>query len=360
MSFALAWAQLSRARATIYVNGGRSADEGERARTAAERAMALGPGVPQAYFAQALYLSAVRHEHARALEAVTRGRRVAPGDAELLAMAGLAEQQLGRWEEAVAHFREAQSLDPRSLATARRLARVLLWLRRYPDARETSDAALRLSSASPDVLDIKLATFLGQGDLPGAQAALRDAPLEPEPTRLLAHVSSYFGLFWILDDEQQRILLQLPPQSFDDGRSAWGLALAQTHALRGNGDAAQAYADSARIALERQIAANPEDGMAHAHLAFALALAGRRAEALDLSRLAVKLEPIATNAVTGPWVQHVAVLTHLALGDQAAALDRLEPLLRIPYFLSPAWLRIDPTLAPLRGNPRFRRLVAGQ
>ena len=57
--------------------------------------------------------------------------------------------------------------------------------------------------------------------------------------------------------------------------------------------------------------------MAHAHLAFALALAGRRAEALDLSRLAVKLEPIATNAVTGPWIQHVAVLTHLALGDQA-------------------------------------------
>jgi hypothetical protein len=30
------------------------------------------------------------------------------------------------------------------------------------------------------------------------------------------------------------------------------------------------------------------------------------------------------------------------------------------YRLSPGWLRIDPTFAPLRGNPRFQRLAAGK
>jgi hypothetical protein len=34
-------------------------------------------------------------------------------------------------------------------------------------------------------------------------------------------------------------------------------------------------------------------------------------------------------------------------------------LLKVPYFLSPAWLRIDPTLTPLRGDPRFRRMAGG-
>jgi hypothetical protein len=33
-------------------------------------------------------------------------------------------------------------------------------------------------------------------------------------------------------------------------------------------------------------------------------------------------------------------------------------MLASPYFLSGAWLAIDPTWAPLKGNPRFERMVA--
>jgi hypothetical protein len=51
---------------------------------------------------------------------------------------------------------------------------------------------------------------------------------------------------------------------------------------------------------------------------------------------------------------------YLWLGEPTRALDRLEPLLKIPYWLSPGWLKIDPTFAPLRGNPRFQRLVNGK
>ncbi len=39
------------------------------------------------------------------------------------------------------------------------------------------------------------------------------------------------------------------------------------------------------------------------------------------------------------------------------ALDLLEPLLRKPYYLSPGWLRIDPTFDPIRKHPRFQRLA---
>lgn len=51
---------------------------------------------------------------------------------------------------------------------------------------------------------------------------------------------------------------------------------------------------------------------------------------------------------------------YLLGGEPEKALDQLEPLLTMPYYLSPGWLRIDPTFAPLKGNPHFERLVAGK
>jgi serine/threonine-protein kinase len=359
-SFALAWAQLSRARARLYFNSAPTAADDERARRAAEQALALAPGLTEAHLALGDYYTQVRKDPTRALEQYAIGRRTAPNDVELLVATALNEEQRGRWEEGYTFLRKARALDPRSVSTARRLAYTLLWLRRYPEALRASDEGLALAPANIDMRETKAMVYLAQGDLPGARTVLRAAPKEVEPTALVAFVALYWDLVWVLDEEQQRLLLRLTPSDFDDNLASWGLVLAQTYALRGDLPRARVYADSARLGFLEQLKAAPEDEQQHVLYGLTLAYLGRKAEAIQEGERGVALMPVMKNAFGGPYVQHQLVRIYLLVGEPDKALDRLEPLLKIPYYLSPGWLKIDPTFAPLRGNPRFERLLAAK
>ena len=201
---------------------------------------------------------------------------------------------------------------------------------------------------------------LAQGDLAGARAVLRSAPKEVEPAALVAFLAEYWDLVWVLDDAQQRLLVGLRPEAFGDDRGSWGIVLAQAYALRGDEARTRVYADSARLAFEAQLKDTPEDEQRRLFLGLALAYLGRTAEAVREGERGAALLPIARDAYIGPYLQHQLGRIYLLAGEPEKALDALEPLLKTPYYLSPGWLRIDPTFAPLRGNPRFQRLIAGK
>ena len=118
-------------------------------------------------------------------------------------------------------------------------------------------------------------------------------------------------------------------------------------------------AERARLAFEEQSRAAPEDGQRHVLLGLTLAYLGRRADALREGRRGMELMPISRDGYFGPYIQLQMVRIYLLLGEREEALDQLEPLLRVPFYISPSWLRIDPTFDPLRNDPRFRQLLEG-
>jgi eukaryotic-like serine/threonine-protein kinase len=357
--FVPAWAQLARACAVLYSNGIPTPELAVQARDAANRAQALGPDRPEGQLALGDFYRYVPVDLRQALAAYEAGLKLASTNVELLVGAALAEQSLGRWEASLQHLMRAAALDPRSANTARRTVRTLLYLRRYPEAQAAAERGLALAPTNLNMIEQRAIVPLAQGDLAGARAVVRAALPSVDPAALLAFFGNFQDLYWVLDDAQQQQLLALPPSAYDDDRAAWAIVRAQTYWLRGNSAQARVYADSAQLAFAEQLRATPANAQRHVLRGLALAYLGRRAEAIAEGERGVALLPISQDAYLGAYIQHQLVRIYLLAGKPQKALDRLAPLLKAPYYLSPGLLKIDPTFGPLRGNPRFEGLVAG-
>ncbi len=208
------------------------------------------------------------------------------------------------------------------------------------------------------IIETKAMARLGQGDLQGARRVISEAAAHIDPTAVVATFGNFYELYWVLEPEQRDLLLRLTPSAFGD-RATWAIVLAQTYRLQGDRARTRAYSDSAVAAFDERIRGTPSDPQSHVFRGLALAYLGRKAEAIAEGEKAVALQPITTDTYLGTYIQHQLVRIYIEAGEPEKALDRLEPLLRMPYYLSPAWLRIDPTFDPLRTNPRFRKLAEG-
>jgi len=356
-AFDLAWARLAQAGAYVYLVTKPTPAQADATRRAMEHAVKLAPGAPETQRAVGIYEEVVHGDAGAALQAFEAGLARAPTNTDLLTAAAGAERALGRWGQALARLEQAQALDPRSVRVARGLAAALLYLRRWPDARAAAARGLTVAPTMLELIGDQIVSYVGEGDVATAQRVLRGVPPEVDRAALLIELVGRWDLEWLMDDGQQRVLLSLPVSAFGDEPGQWSWARAETYWFRGDRARARVYADSARRALEAQLThpverAAPTYALEHAFLGLALAFLGRRAAAVHEGQVAI------ASGGAGAYAKHQLARIYILVGEPDQALDQLESLLRIPYILSPGWLRIDPNFAPLRGNPRFERVIA--
>jgi eukaryotic-like serine/threonine-protein kinase len=358
-SFAEAWGRVAIANSLIYGNSTPNPDLAQRARQAAEKAVALAPDQAVGYNAVGSYRRMVLRDAPSALESYGKALALSPSDPVALRGMGYTEQLLGHWDRAVELFRQAARVDPRSTGNLSALGAALLRTRHPVEAREAADRALALTPAALNLIELRAMTFLSEGDLPGARASLQASAPHVEPAVLISFVANYFDLSWVLDESQRKILLRLTPSAFDDDRGFWGLSLAQADALGKDAANLRLHAGEAARAFEEHLRATPDDGQLHGYLGVSLAYLGRKDEAIREGRRGTSLLPLSKDGVNGAYVQHLLAKIYTLIGEPEKALDQLEPLLKVPYLLSPGWLKIDPNFDPLRKNPRFQKLVGG-
>jgi tetratricopeptide (TPR) repeat protein len=213
---------------------------------------------------------------------------------------------------------------------------------------------------SPNLSSIedRVIVSLAEGDLAGARRFLDSASQRVSQDELVTYLAIYQDLGWVLDDAAQQRLLSLGPEQFDSDRAIWSIVRAQVYGWRGDSALARVWGDTAAREFGDQVRANPDDAQRHAFHGLSLAYAGRHAEAIAEGERGVGLLPVERDAVNGPYQVHLLARIYLLAGEREKALDLLEQLLARPYYLSPAWLRIDPTFASLKGDSRFIQLVS--
>jgi tetratricopeptide (TPR) repeat protein len=200
-------------------------------------------------------------------------------------------------------------------------------------------------------------TFLGQGDLAGARAALKEASSSVDATTLTAYFASYYELGWVLDEEQKDLLLRLPQSAFDDDPATRAICFAQAYWIMRDSANARLQAELARKTFEEQVRQAPDDAQRRVFLGLSLAYLGRKEEAIQEGIRGAEKWPLSKDAVQGAYVQHQLARIYVLVGEPEKALDQLEPLLKVPYLLSVSWLNLDPNFEPLHQSQRFQRLV---
>jgi tetratricopeptide (TPR) repeat protein len=273
---------------------------------------------------------------------------------------GQVEATTGRWDDGLAHIRQAALLDPRSPPTADRLSRALLWLRRYSEARAASERGLAASADNLALIEGRAMSHAGEGDLPAARASLHDVTPNLDRSALMAYVTNYWDAFWMLDSADIALSESLPPSAYDGDRGVWGVVHAELFWQQGDSTRARAYADSAMGSLNHSLRENSHNWQSMLFRGLMLAMEGKRGEATrDRDRGLALAQETKDHWSSIPYANHVAARIDVALGDRDAAIALLSTVLQNPYVISPAWLRIDPTWNRLRGDARFERLAHG-
>jgi len=105
------------------------------------------------------------------------------------------------------------------------------------------------------------------------------------------------------------------------------------------------------------VRAKPDYGPTLAVLALIDAGLGRKKEALREGQRAIELLPVEKESINGAHMIELFAITCAWVGEKDLALKNLEKATKLPGSLSYGQLKLMPFWDPLRGDPRFEKLV---
>jgi len=272
----------------------------------------------------------------------------------------------GQQEEGLRNLQRAVELDPRNFYTLQQIALSYQGLGRYGEAIAAMDRALGIV---PDNVETRanraLFEFFWKGDTQLLHQTI-DSILAQGPGAIAPAADTWFQCALAEHDAAaaERALVALGDNpSWGEGAIFLSHSFGEGLLARMTKDEARAHAafEAARAQQEKIAQAQPDYGPALCVLAMIDAGLGRKDLALEEGRRAIALTPMEKDVGNGSRVIQYFAITAAWAGDKELALQQLETGLRAPVasiLLSYGALKLLPFWDPLRGDPRFEKIVA--
>jgi len=145
-----------------------------------------------------------------------------------------------------------------------------------------------------------------------------------------------------------------------NGETRFSRAYLKGLVARMKGDVAGALAafSVARTQQGEAVRARPDYGPPLCALGLTDAALGRKEEALRQGQRALQLTPIAKDSLDGADVLYFYAVICTWTGEYDLAIEQLRTLGKIPSGVTYGDLHLNPDWDPLRGDPRFEKIVA--
>jgi serine/threonine protein kinase/tetratricopeptide (TPR) repeat protein len=360
-AFLLAYCRLAEAHDELYF--GRfdyTPGRLELAKSAIDSAFHLKPDSGEARLALATHFYHGYFDYDRARHELAIALRTLPNSARIFEWTGYIDRRQSRWHDAVRDFERAMELDPRNVKILIGAVITYAQMREYKKAREVAD---RIIALEPNDMEHRL----GRAHIDLRERA-DTRPLDALGKMLSHDPEAWFYLAFCERDAvaADHALAALGAQGEDTfGAGEGGITFNRAYLeglvarMKGDAAAAQAAFSAARARQEEAVRARPNDDPSLCALGLIDAALGRKEEALREGRRALELTPIAKDSVNGTDVLYFYAVICAQTGERDSAIEQLETLAKIPagWVLSYGDIRLNPNWDPLRGDPRFEKIV---
>jgi TolB-like protein/predicted Ser/Thr protein kinase/Flp pilus assembly protein TadD len=332
------------------------------AEAAVDAAFRLRPDAGEAHLARAENLYHGHLDYNGALAELDIAHQSLPNDSRVFAVKGYVQRRQGRWEESTRNMERAIDLDPRNFFMLQQIALSYGVLRRYPEEIAVLDRALAIEPADVDTkVALAAVQFHWKADTRPLHQAI-DSIRATNPSALPSVANDWLSCALAEDDiaAARNALDAFGEIPLTDYAVHLNRPLMEGIMARMSNDDNKARAAfvAARAEQDKIVQAQPNYGPALCVLGLIDAGLGRKEEALREGRRAVELLPVEKDAINGPlMIEYLAMIAGW-VGDKDLACEQLPIAIPPPSPISYGQLKLLPFWDPLRGDPRFEKIVA--